>query len=114
MKFFVTLQPASRANISRELTEREREILSFIADGQTNAEIAEKLVINMKTVRYLVSNVFRKLQVVDRAQAAIERAKRDWVVLQGRLLQEIMDSHCLSSGFARLRFDSLVPSSLSS
>ncbi len=71
MQFFVTLQPASRADIFPELTEREREILSFIADGQTNAEIAEKLVISMKTVRNHVSNVFSKLQVADRAQAAI-------------------------------------------
>ncbi len=71
MQFFANLEPASRPELFPELTEREREILSFIADGQTNIEIAEKLVISMKTVRNHVSNIFSKLQVADRAQAAI-------------------------------------------
>jgi DNA-binding NarL/FixJ family response regulator len=71
MQFFASLEPASRPELFPELTEREREILSFIADGQTNAEIAEKLVISTKTVRNHVSNIFSKLQVADRAQAAI-------------------------------------------
>jgi DNA-binding NarL/FixJ family response regulator len=71
MQFFASLEPASRPEIFPELTEREREILSCIADGQTNADIAEKLVISMKTVRNHVSNIFSKLQVADRTQAAI-------------------------------------------
>lgn len=71
MQFFANLEPASRPELFPELTEREREILSLIANGQTNAEIAEKLVISMKTVRNYVSNIFSKLQVADRAQAAI-------------------------------------------
>lgn len=71
MQFFANLEPASRTELFPELTEREREILSFVADGQTNAEIAEKLVISMKTVRNHVSNIFSKLQVADRAQAVI-------------------------------------------
>jgi DNA-binding NarL/FixJ family response regulator len=71
MQFFASLEPTSRPELFPELTEREREILSFIADGQTNAEIAEKLVISLKTVRNHVSNIFSKLQVADRAQAAI-------------------------------------------
>ena len=71
MQFFANLEPASRPELFPELTAREREILSLIAGGQTNAEIAEKLVISMKTVRNHVSNIFSKLQVADRAQAAI-------------------------------------------
>ncbi len=71
IQFFASLEPASRPELFPELTEREREILTYIADGQTNAEIAEKLVISMKTVRNHVSNIFSKLQVADRAQAAI-------------------------------------------
>jgi len=54
-----------------ELTEREREVLACIARGDTNAEIAEGLSISLKTVRNHVSNIFTKLQVVNRAQAAI-------------------------------------------
>ena len=54
-----------------ELTEREREILIFIARGESNATIAEHLMISLKTVRNHVSNIYNKLQVADRAQAAI-------------------------------------------
>jgi DNA-binding NarL/FixJ family response regulator len=57
-----------------ELTEREREILSLIARGDTNPEIAEQLTLTLKTVRNHVSNIYSKLQVANRAQAAI-RAK---------------------------------------
>lgn len=71
IQFFAGMQPGSRSDIFPELTGREREILSYIADGETNAEIARKLVISMKTVRNHVSNIFSKLQVADRAQAAI-------------------------------------------
>jgi DNA-binding NarL/FixJ family response regulator len=55
-----------------ELTEREREVLAFIARGQSNAAIAEALHISLKTVRNHVSNIFNKLQVADRAQAALK------------------------------------------
>jgi ubiquinone/menaquinone biosynthesis C-methylase UbiE/DNA-binding CsgD family transcriptional regulator len=49
----------------------EREILGLIAVGKSNAEIAEELVLSSKTVNNHVSNIFSKLQVVDRAQAAL-------------------------------------------
>lgn len=71
MHFFASLKPTASAQIFPELTVREREILSFIADGQTNPEIAHKLTISLKTVRNHVSNIFSKLQVADRAQAAL-------------------------------------------
>ena len=54
-----------------ELTEREREILHLIASHQSNPEIAERLNISLKTVRNHVSNIFSKLQVVDRAEAIL-------------------------------------------
>ena len=54
-----------------DLTDREREILSHIARGDTNSEIAEELTISLKTVRNHVSSIFNKLQVTNRAQAAI-------------------------------------------
>ncbi|WP_423224607.1 response regulator [Candidatus Amarolinea aalborgensis] len=52
-----------------ELSEREREILAMIARGKSNQEIADDLVVSLKTVRNHVSNIFAKLQVADRAQA---------------------------------------------
>lgn len=67
-----TAPPANSAAANlAELTQREREILAFIAQGSTNSEIAESLTISVKTVRNHVSNIFNKLQVADRAQAAL-------------------------------------------
>jgi len=54
-----------------ELTEREREILNLIAQGRSNPEIAARLILSGHTVRNYVSNIFGKLQVVDRAQAIV-------------------------------------------
>lgn len=54
-----------------ELTEREREILDLIARGETNTEIAQRLVLSPHTVRNHISNIFSKLQVADRAEAII-------------------------------------------
>ena len=57
-----------------ELSDREREVLEFLARGMTNSQIARKLVVSPKTVRNHVSNIFTKLQVNDRAEA-VRRAQ---------------------------------------
>ncbi len=57
------------------LTDREREVLEMIAAGKGNATIAHELVINLKTVRNHVSNIFTKLQVSDRAGAIVKARK---------------------------------------
>ncbi len=54
-----------------ELTDREREVLDFIAQGLSNPEIAARLYLSPKTVRNHISNIFAKLQVADRAQAIV-------------------------------------------
>ncbi len=69
--YFGTLQPAALPHAFPELTEREREILELIAQGQSNAEIAKRLSLSSKTVANYVSNIFGKLQVADRAQAML-------------------------------------------
>jgi DNA-binding NarL/FixJ family response regulator len=51
------------------LTEREAEILRFVASGATNAEIARQLWITQQTVKFHVSNVYRKLNVSNRTKA---------------------------------------------
>lgn len=53
-----------------ELTERELDVLRLIAVGESNATIAEKLVLSEKTVKGHVSNILSKLHIVDRTQAA--------------------------------------------
>lgn len=59
------------------LTEREREVLTLIADGRSNREIARALVLSEKTVKTHVSNILMKLDVSDRTQAAL------WAVRHG-------------------------------
>lgn len=71
MAFFSSSRTAIPAEAFPDLTDREREVLNLIAQGKSNAEIARALVISVKTVRNHASNIFSKLQVTDRAQAAI-------------------------------------------
>jgi DNA-binding NarL/FixJ family response regulator len=71
MQYFANMQPILPQTAFPDLTEREREILGLIAMGKSNAEIAGELVLSPKTVSNHVSNIFSKLQVVDRAQAVL-------------------------------------------
>lgn len=59
-------QPTS--NLFDELTEREREILHWIARGKTNTEIASNLNLSAKTVSNYISNVLLKVHATDRAK----------------------------------------------
>lgn len=59
------------AQLHEELTEREMEVLKLIAEGKSNQEIADELFIGIKTVKYHLTNLFGKLNVEDRTQAAI-------------------------------------------
>jgi DNA-binding NarL/FixJ family response regulator len=54
-----------------DLTEREREVLSLMAEGYTNNAIASHLYLSPKTVRNYVSSIFTKMEVADRAQAIV-------------------------------------------
>ncbi len=58
------------------LTRREVEVLSLLAEGMRNAEIAERLVVSTKTVDHHVSAILRKLDVRNRGEAAAEAARR--------------------------------------
>ncbi len=55
----------------QQLTPREVEILTLIARGCRNAELAERLFISQRTVGNHISNIFRKLHINDRSQAII-------------------------------------------
>jgi DNA-binding NarL/FixJ family response regulator len=58
-----------------QLTEREREVLALVATGATNREIADELHLSHHTVKDYTRNVFRKLEVRNRAEA-VQRAQR--------------------------------------
>ena len=57
------------------LTKRELEVLELVAKGDNNKSIAEKLFISEKTVKNHLTNIFQKLDVSDRTQAALYAIK---------------------------------------
>lgn len=72
MNYFATLHPTSApANAFPDLTEREREILTHVAQGRRNSEIARDLFITPKTVTNHITNILAKLQVADRTEAIL-------------------------------------------
>ena len=62
---------SDRPNTFTELSERELEVLRLVANGKTNAEIAEELVISQRTVKSHVSNILSKLHLANRVQATL-------------------------------------------
>jgi DNA-binding NarL/FixJ family response regulator len=66
--------PAAAApvlDLPDELTPREAEVLALIAEGLTNTEIAERLVVSAATVKSHVNHIFAKIGARDRAQAVV-------------------------------------------
>jgi two-component system, NarL family, response regulator LiaR len=57
--------------LHENLTTRELDVLRLIGEGKTNQEIAEQLIIGIKTVKTHVSHILAKLELTDRTQAAI-------------------------------------------
>jgi two-component system, NarL family, response regulator DegU len=69
------------ARTGHDLTEREITVLRLVADGKTNKEIANDLDLSEKTVKNHVRNIFHKLQVYDRTQAAILAIRKGLIEL---------------------------------
>lgn len=61
------------------LTRRELEVLKLLAIGMYNKEVAEKLEISERTVKNHVSNIFKKLEVTDRTQAAVFAIRNNFI-----------------------------------
>lgn len=65
-----------KAPLHEDLTEREMDVLKLVAQGKSNQEIADSLFIGVKTVKFHITNIFNKLDVDDRTQAAIYAHKQ--------------------------------------
>ncbi|WHY75206.1 response regulator transcription factor [Neobacillus sp. WH10] len=68
IEYFSIAKPAAPREAFPDLTDREREVLYFMADGASNSAIAQKLQISRKTVSNYVTNILNKLQVADREE----------------------------------------------
>jgi DNA-binding NarL/FixJ family response regulator len=68
-------------NIVAPLTQRERQILTYIADGNTNKQIANILNISEQTIKNHVSAILRKLNANDRAHAVVLAIRRGLIRL---------------------------------
>lgn len=63
------------------LTEREMEVLGLVAKGLSNKEIAEELCLSIRTVQGHLANIFNKLHVNTRTEAAVYALREGWVTL---------------------------------
>jgi DNA-binding CsgD family transcriptional regulator len=59
-----------------DLTETERRIIAEVADGRTNDEIAQRLLMRPKTVEWNLTKIYRKLNVRSRTELAVMFVKR--------------------------------------
>ncbi|MCL1791551.1 MAG: response regulator transcription factor [Peptococcaceae bacterium] len=71
----VKFYPGNRS--SDHLTEREKELLSWISNGKNNRQIAEKMFLSEGTVRNNISLLLEKLELHDRTQLAVYAVKHD-------------------------------------
>lgn len=75
-------RPSTLPQSDEPLTEREVEVLVNVAQGLSNQEIADDLVISERTVRTHVSNILSKLQLANRTQAALYALKEGLTTLE--------------------------------
>ena len=80
-QYMKELQQEAR-NKDKLLSTREMEVLCYLAEGLYNKEIASLLKISEKNVKNHVSNIFKKIGVSDRTQAAVYAIKHNFVELK--------------------------------
>jgi DNA-binding NarL/FixJ family response regulator len=82
-KMLLAFEEADQEPSAPRLTERELEIITALAHGQGNKQIARGLHISEKTVRNHISNIYKKLHVYDRTQAVLYAIKEGLVDVEG-------------------------------
>lgn len=65
---------------TKELTEREVQIIQLLSEGNSNKDIGDSLFISEKTVKSHLRSIFKKLEVSDRAQAVAFAMRQGWVI----------------------------------
>ena len=75
------------------LTGRETEILSYIANGHQNKQVALKLGISEQTIKNHISSILRKLDVNDRTQAVVMAMQHGWISSNVRMPPEPVTSN---------------------
>ncbi len=75
-------KPSSLPPTEEPLTERELEILKYIAQGKSNQEIADVLVVSERTIRTHVSHILSKLHLANRTQAALYALREGYADLE--------------------------------
>jgi two-component system, NarL family, response regulator LiaR len=76
------VQPVqSKPSSDEALTEREQEVLTYVAQGLNNQEIAEKMVVSKATVHSHVSRILSKLQLDSRTQAALYAIRAGYITV---------------------------------
>jgi WD40 repeat protein/serine/threonine protein kinase len=79
------------ANIVEQLTMREQEILSMIAHGKSNRDIADELVISIGTVKWHITQVYKKLGVRSRVQAIVRARELNLIVTNDGWTDMVLD-----------------------
>jgi DNA-binding NarL/FixJ family response regulator len=74
--------PGEQAPLVDELTPRELEVLTLIAEGLCNKDIARELSISEKTVKNHINNIFSKLHLYDRTQAMLYAIRKGLVKIE--------------------------------
>ena len=69
-KVDIDTPPVSRSTLNT-LTKREQQVLPLLADGLSNKQIAARMTITERTVKYHISNILRKLDLFSRTEAAV-------------------------------------------
>jgi len=72
LEALIRAKTAPRPHPDNQLTERETEVLHLMAQGKKNAQIAQKLVITLSTVKFHASMIFKKLGVESRTEAVVK------------------------------------------
>jgi DNA-binding NarL/FixJ family response regulator len=83
--------PAEAESAAQELTRRELEILRLVAEGHSNSQLARMLWVTEQTVKFHLSNIYRKLNVANRTEAS------RWAQLNGLLPTQVQATAAMAA-----------------